>query len=390
MGLDTRTIMVIFSMLTFMCFGLFELAGLHVGNIRGVRQWAIANLCISVGLSTSYFYTFPSVGYEWAVVFGATFVAIGICLQYTGIQAFKEQRIAWRWLLLVVGVVILQTIWFSVIHPDIRIRAIANSLTFAIVYAACARLLLVSIEPPLRTAYWFTGLSFVVMVLLMLVRAIMIWQSASGSYGLYVNIPLNPLSFFIGSVVQLCVAFGFLLMLNYRLLMDLQKIASRDALTGAFNRRRLEEEATRLKARGERTGDMLAIMLIDIDLFKSINDRYGHPVGDEVLRRLANIAQTSIRADDYFARYGGDEFCILLPSTTEAAAMGLAERLRQSYAEAAQKIGMDYLNSTISIGVADSTANGLELSSLTAAADQALYRAKQQGRNQVVSYSSMS
>ncbi|MFA6180253.1 MAG: GGDEF domain-containing protein [Candidatus Methylopumilus sp.] len=390
MGLDTRTIMVIFSMLTFMCFGLFELAGLHVGNIRGVRQWAIANLCISIGLSASYFYTFPTVGYDWAVVFGATFVAIGICLQYTGIQAFKEQRIAWHWLLLIVGVVVLQTIWFSVIHPDIRLRAIANSVAFAIVYVACARLLLVRIEPPLRTAYWFTGLSFLVLVLLMLVRAVMIWQSAPGSYGLYVNIPLNPLSFFIGSLVQLCVAFGFLLMLNYRLLMDLQRIASRDALTGAFNRRRLEEEATRLKARGERTGDMLAIMLIDIDLFKSINDRYGHPVGDEVLRRLANIAQTSIRADDYFARYGGDEFCILLPSTTEAAAMGLAERLRQAYAQAAQKNGMDYLNSTISIGVADSTANGLELSSLTAAADQALYRAKQQGRNQVVSYSSMS
>jgi len=70
--------------------------------------------------------------------------------------------------------------------------------------------------------------------------------------------------------------------------------------------------------------------------------------------------------------------------------MGLAERLRQAYAEAAQKIGLNILNSTISIGVADSTANGLELSSLTAAADQALYRAKQQGRNQVVSYSSMS
>lgn len=217
----------------------------------------------------------------------------------------------------------------------------------------------------------------------------MIWLLPAGAYGLYVNMALNPLSFFISCMVQLCVTFGFLLMLNYRLLTDLQVIASRDALTGALNRRSIEEEALRLKARCERTGNPLAITMIDIDHFKSINDRYGHPVGDEVLRRLAKIAQTSIRADDYFARYGGEEFCLLLPSTTENEAWALAERLRITYAEMIVEIGVESLNSTISIGVADSTSIGLEFTSLVAAADQALYRAKQQGRNRVVSYSSM-
>jgi diguanylate cyclase (GGDEF)-like protein len=218
----------------------------------------------------------------------------------------------------------------------------------------------------------------------------MIWKSPSGSYGLYVNIPLNPLSFFIGCMIQLCVTFGFLLMLNYRLITDLQKIASYDALTGALNRGRLEEEAIRLKARCIRSGETLAVMMIDIDHFKSINDLYGHPAGDEVLRRLAGIAQTSIRPDDYFARYGGEEFCILLRSTTENEAWELAERLRQTYAQVTLNIGEKSINITVSIGVADSTFIGLEFTSLVSAADQALYRAKQEGRNRVISYSSLS
>ncbi len=389
MGLDTRTVMVMFAMLAFMFFCLLQLAGLHVGRIRGVRQWAVANLCISLGLSLAYFYTYPTPGHHWAVVFGATLIATGICLQLTGIQAFKEERSNWQVAVLIVSLVFIQGIWFGVMHADNSSRAIVNSLLFAMVYAASARALLIHIEPRLRIAYWFTGLCFAILVVVMLVRGIMIWLLPAGAYGLYVNMALNPLSFFISCMVQLCVTFGFLLMLNYRLLTDLQVIASRDALTGALNRRSIEEEALRLKARCERTGNPLAITMIDIDHFKSINDRYGHPVGDEVLRRLAKIAQTSIRADDYFARYGGEEFCLLLPSTTENEAWALAERLRITYAEMIVEIGVESLNSTISIGVADSTSIGLEFTSLVAAADQALYRAKQQGRNRVVSYSSM-
>lgn len=390
MDLDIRTIMVMFAMLALMFFGLLELAGLHVGSIRGVRQWAVANLCISLGLSLAYFYTYPTPQHYWTIVLGATLIATGISLQLSGIQAFKEERSDWRIVLLVVVVAFFQNVWFGALHPDINSRAIANSFLFAIIYAACARALLISIEPPLKTAYWFTGLSFVVLTAVMLVRVIMIWKSPSGSYGLYVNIPLNPLSFFIGCMIQLCVTFGFLLMLNYRLITDLQKIASHDALTGALNRGRLEEEAIRLKARCIRSGETLAVMMIDIDHFKSINDLYGHPAGDEVLRRLAGIAQTSIRPDDYFARYGGEEFCILLRSTTENEAWELAERLRQAYAQVTLNIGEKSINITVSIGVADSTFIGLEFASLVSAADQALYRAKQKGRNQVISYSSLS
>jgi len=130
-------------------------------------------------------------------------------------------------------------------------------------------------------------------------------------------------------------------------------------------------------------------MMIDVDHFKTINDRCGHQVGDTVLRRLADFAQASIRGDDYFARYGGEEFCILLPSTTEEEARVLADRLCQAYAALTMEFGGEVLHSTISIGVADSNHAGLEFYALVTAADQALYRAKQEGRNRVVTHSVM-
>lgn len=386
MNLDSRTMMVMMSAFVLLFSGLLALAGLHAGNSRGVLHWAIGGLCIGLGLGFSYFQQELS-GSAWVLVFGATLVATGTGLQYNGIQVFKtgfcNKYIPW----LLAGLVFIQCFWFVIFHPDVHARVIANSLVFALCNAACAHALFIRIEQPLRTAYWFTGASFAVVAATLLLRAIIVFLAPANTYALYSKTPINPLSFFIGGIAQMCMAFGFVLMLNYRLSADLQKLALSDALTGALNRRSLEQEATRLSARCTRTGDALAIMMIDVDHFKSINDRYGHPAGDEVLRRLAAVAQKTIRSDDYFARYGGEEFCILLPSTIEQDAWILADRLRQNYAALVMEFGDEVLHSTISIGVADSNHAGLKFISLVAAADQALYRAKQEGRNRVVMHS---
>ncbi|HEY0842134.1 GGDEF domain-containing protein [Methylotenera sp.] len=389
MGLDARTVMVMFSMLAFMFFCLFELAGLRVGNIRGVRQWAIANLCISLGFSLAYFYGQTTPGREWATVIGVSLIATGAGLQLTGIQTFKEQPVCWRILVPLIALILCLNTWFSVIHPDFHARAIINSFLFCAIYVACARVLLVRVEASLKVAYWFTGVSFSILALLTLARGVVILLSPDAVIGLHVNTPINTLPFVIGCLLQFCAAFGLLLMLNHRLIADVYQMASRDALTGVLNRRRIEEEAVRLRARCMRTGETLAIMMIDIDFFKSINDRYGHPVGDKVLCALADIAQKSIRAEDYFARYGGEEFCMLLTSTNENEALDLAERLRLAFAEFSLAVGKERLNITVSIGVADSSVVGLEFADLVMAADKALYCAKEGGRNQVATYSEM-
>jgi diguanylate cyclase (GGDEF)-like protein len=389
MNLDIRTIMVICSMLTLLFAGLLALASLHVEAMRGVKHWATANLCISLGLSAAFFYTQTSLVNEWAIIASALLIATGTSLQLSGIQAFKQQQSNWRLVLIIVAIALVQNVYFVLVYPDIINRAVANSVLFALVYSACARALLIKIEPPLSRAYWFTGLSFALLVVIMLSRAIAIWLSPVENFDLYTKSPINQLTFFLACMVQLCVTFGFLLMLNYRLISDLKKISSLDGLTGALNRRSLEDEASRLKASCMRKAETLAIMMIDIDSFKSVNDSYGHPVGDAVLCRLVEVAHSSIRSDDYLARYGGDEFCMLLRSTNEDEAWRLAERLRQTYSELILNAGNEQVSFTVSIGVADSVAVGLEFSALVSAADQALYRAKQSGRNRVVSYSSI-
>lgn len=385
MGLDVRTIMVTIAMLTVMFAVLLEVAGLQAGNAKCIRHWAVANLCIALGFGLAFFYDTVTLGPHWAVVFGSTLVALAISLQYNGIRAFLGKAPDWRIAALLVAWVFAQSVWFSVLHYDAGARSMANSLLYAAGFAACARVLLVDIEPPLNPAFRLTAYSFATMAVLLLARVIVKGLSPAQSYtNLYSQISINPLTFFIGSMLQLCVTFGFVLMLNYRRVADLQKLASRDILTGAYNRRRLEEEAVLLWARHLRTRDTLAIMLIDIDDFKLINDRYGHPAGDEILRRLVAMAQTSIRIDDFFARYGGDEFCILLPSTTQKEALVLAERLRTAYAAVNLECNGKMLTSTITIGIADSSHGAQTFSSLVAEADQALYRAKQEGRNRVV------
>ena len=389
MSLDLRTMMLMISILTLLLSGLLTLAGLHAGSIRGVRLWALASLCYSLATFVTFTNLTPT-GNGWMIVLSAMLLLTGNAMQFSGIQAFKEERIDWRIPLLIVGVAVVQSIWFTILYPDVNARAIANSLAFALINAMCARALLIRIEQPLRTAYWFTGAMFAVLAAASLLRAAVIFHAPPGAFvGLNAQVPFVPERFLATSLILMCVTFGFILMLNYRHIADMQKIALCDGLTGALNRRSLEEEAIRLLARCTRTGDMLAIMMIDVDHFKSINDRCGHQVGDKVLQRLTHVMQAAIRSDDYFARYGGEEFCILLPSTTEEEARVLADRLCRAYAALTMEFGGEVLQSTISIGVADSNHVGLEFSALVAAADQALYRAKQEGRNRVVTHSVM-
>lgn len=385
MKLDIRTTMVLFAILTVMISCLILLAGLRTRSFSSVKQWSIAYLCIGVGLGSTYFFSTISPGAKIAVIVGAALIATSVAFQFTGIQSFKFNSLYKRLAVCYVAIVIFQTYWFEFIQPDINARSIANSLLFSIGYAACSSLLLIGIKSPLRAVSWFTGLSFSLLSLVMLIRAIIISHSVE-PYSLYLDTPINPVTFVISCILQLCVAFGFLLMLNHQLIAEIEKVAARDTLTGAYNRRQLEQEITRLQSRYERTGDKFSLMLIDIDNFKFINDNYGHLSGDEVLQRLTNIAISSIRTEDYLARYGGDEFCILLPSTSTEEALVVADRLRDAYASATFEFRGEVIQSSISIGIADSDNIGKEFINLIGAADQALYKAKQDGRNKVFFY----
>jgi diguanylate cyclase (GGDEF)-like protein len=124
-------------------------------------------------------------------------------------------------------------------------------------------------------------------------------------------------------------------------------------------------------------------MMLDLDHFKQINDNYGHPLGDQVLQQFAKRCQSSVREVDLIGRYGGEELVILLPETDSETAILVAERLRASVEETPMKVSGQEFNVTVSIGVSRKDENTLELETLIARADQAMYIAKHKGRNRV-------
>jgi len=157
--------------------------------------------------------------------------------------------------------------------------------------------------------------------------------------------------------------------------------ASMDPLTGMFNRRGFSEISSRLIEREAKAGRPVTAMIFDIDHFKSINDRFGHPAGDEILKLFATVVINTLRISDLSGRIGGEEFAALLPCSLEDGVLA-AERVREAFANSGIVVEDGPVDTTVSIGVAGGPA-GTELEVLLAAADTALYQAKRSGRNRV-------
>lgn len=168
-----------------------------------------------------------------------------------------------------------------------------------------------------------------------------------------------------------------------RLFQEVQSLALTDPLTGLQNRRSLFELGRVEFARAHRMNRAFCCMMLDLDHFKQVNDTYGHPVGDQVLKEFARRCKSSVREVDLVGRYGGEELVILLPETDRKTAMQVAERLRNSIAAAPIRVEDKEIAMTVSIGVAAKDENTLHLDTLIARADQAMYIAKHKGRNRV-------
>ena len=171
---------------------------------------------------------------------------------------------------------------------------------------------------------------------------------------------------------------------------ELSYLATRDALTGCLNRRSFSEQFEVLFKAAREDGSELSCIMVDLDHFKLVNDNFGHATGDEVIKLLAEVLKASTRKDDLVGRYGGEEFCLVLPGAPLDVAIKLAERIRLRVKDESSKRYENGPRVTASLGVASIHDNPEDPGALNNLADEALYGAKQTGRNRVVSYASMS
>lgn len=169
----------------------------------------------------------------------------------------------------------------------------------------------------------------------------------------------------------------------------LRQLATRDQLTGLLNRREFDRILREEQERAQRFGHPLALVLVDIDHFKAVNDTHGHPAGDEVLREFAARLGKQVRVVDRVARLGGEEFAVVLMESDDAAATHVAEKIRQAVEMSPITVGELSLKVTISAGVALLPRDAASGEALVAAADRALYAAKKSGRNRVVRFASL-
>ena len=209
----------------------------------------------------------------------------------------------------------------------------------------------------------------------------------SGAYDYFLKSRIEPQA--LGKAISECLEKAALEKAAHRRKLETERLAVIDALTDLYNRRYLADALRRECRRLSRYGGELACLMIDIDGFKRHNDLHGHLHGDAILRQVATLVSASIRDCDIAARYGGDEFCILLTETHHEGAIHLAERLRASIAE--QRLVVGALPITVSIGVFTATGElALSPEAMIDGADTALRRAKAAGKDQVHATSSAS
>jgi diguanylate cyclase (GGDEF)-like protein len=238
----------------------------------------------------------------------------------------------------------------------------------------------------LRAPIWFSALVLASFAAFNIFRSIVILSRGS----LHVVYPPSPLELLATCVylgTALGVGFGFFWMSTAKLRVTLDRLASTDPLTGVWNRRVFQQCCDTEMSRSLRSGERFSMLICDIDHFKHVNDRFGHLVGDAVLRSIANCAQTQIRPGDTLGRWGGEEFVVLLPNCPAKAALEIADRLRQCVAALSTPSAPSgpAVQVTLSLGLATFRGPRDSLDDVLRRADAALYDAKSAGRNRVQS-----
>lgn len=348
-------------------------------KFQAARFWGSAALLISFGSAISILREF--VPPLMPLLVAGTLVIAACCLINAGVQTFYGLPVTWR---RHIGIVAgsFAVISFFIWYQSAPMRVLAFSSGLAIAIGATVRFVLLRPECTNNPGAKLTGTIGGVLLGAVILRAILLLTQLGGEANLVRFTPVQTVMVLILVFLAIAWNFGFLLMAIDRLRAEVEQLAMIDDLTGVANRRQFLARLTDECARSDRTLEPFVLLLIDLDGFKSINDGHGHAAGDACLRHFSNVIQERLRVGDLFARMGGDEFCVVLPSTT----LREGEVVARQLVEASRATRIDWNGTRIpltsSIGVAQWTLDiGKVAHSLVVAADGALYAAKFGGRD---------
>jgi diguanylate cyclase (GGDEF)-like protein len=354
-------------------------------NFGAARYWAAGAYAACAGAAFSMLR--GSVDPLVTIALGGGLLVFACWLSAMGVERFYGRRVSWVSSLLVSVVTTLGLVVFKQWHDDMAMRVFSYSLGQS---AALALVLRVALSEPQARGNPGARLAVGVAVLGIAVHAV---RAAAGLIQFGGDLSFLQFNGFQAAMVLALVFlsmvwnFGFLLMAIDRLRAEVAVLALVDDLTGIANRRHLLQRLTEECALSRRTKVPFALLAIDLDGFKDINDSFGHGAGDECLRLFTGAAQSRLRPGDMLARAGGDEFCIVLPLTTLAEAAGIARHVLETCRETFARWEGTAIPISASVGVAQwSPTIGAYPERLIAAADQALYAAKKDGKNRHAVY----
>ncbi len=372
--IDPRTVVLLAGVMSsFMALIMFSLQRSYPPSIKGLGEWGVALLLVTVGCILAFgLGTFPNFV---SITLPRILFPTGLFLGYVGAQRFFGQTPRyWPWLVLITVAMAVQ-IWFTFGEPNFAARLrVSGALSVCLFVAFVNLLRKQAMNSFAKILTMGVLLSMCAIVSMRLLTALM-WPVGMDIYDSSPHhmVYLSALSVFI-----LLLSVSVVLMAAERMHTEMAYLASHDSLTNALTRRHMNEVCSIELDRSQRHGHSLALLIMDLDHFKVINDTHGHQRGDRVLVDFVRKVNVLLRRPDQLGRFGGEEFLVLLPETSLAEALSVAERIRAACAAPSTEPSC-----TVSIGVATNSQGNDTVDSLIARADAAVYRAKTKGRNRV-------
>lgn len=354
-------------------------------KFTAARFWAAASLVAASGAGVSMLRGMMNP--PLPLVAGGGMMILAMCFAVMGVRRFYDLNVSWIATMLVTLTSTAGLAFFLVVDDNMPIRIMVYSLGQSIPLATMLPLLLRRLEAHTNPGARLAGIIGGLIIIVHVIRSIWALSPVGGAMTLInFNTPQAAM-ILIQVFLAMGLNFGFLLMAMDRLRNELADLALVDDLTGVANRRQLVQRLSEECARSERSGEPFALLVVDLDGFKSINDTHGHAAGDACLQHFTLMAQTRLRPGDLLARTGGDEFCIVLPSSSLREGIMIARRVLDVCRQDAEGCAGPDIPIAVSIGIAHWTVEiGRFPDRLIAAADHALYAAKKQGKNRYAAY----